>query len=608
MRGLVLLIRRPVCQAGPKGLLHERLWFSSSARRLANPLRKQTGKITNKLPDTPCRTRFAPSPTGYLHLGSLRTALYNYLLAKATGGQFLLRIEDTDQTRLVPDAEKRLYDDLAWAGLTWDEGPDIPDGSYGPYRQSERLHIYDQHADQLIREGKAYRCFCSPEALEHHKQAAHARGEPTHYPGTCRSVSQQESDARAANGESFAVRFKSGDKPMVIQDMVYGRYQKNEREEDFIIRKRDGFPTYHFANVVDDRLMKITHVIRGAEWLISTPKHAEMYAAFGWEPPVFAHVGLLVDEKRHKLSKRDSGVDMSWYKERHILPDTLLNFALLLGWGRPSSVKSDVMTLQDMIDNFTTKFSKGDIVVSLGKLSHLQNKHLRRLLDQEPTPENLSQLEVISKPIWDTVNSVEPLSWETGFRGLLPPLQKALQDQDSSLLTSHVRDILRASKQLPDPLDPRSLREFVLQDCIPFFFRFSEWDGWDVVTLRQFSEIIEECKVCVVAVRQAHDYLNQLQAAIRKTTSSSSSRIEGGNNEWKTSPEIVEKLVKTSAPVGDKENIKLFYAVIRWALTKQHHGPSIVDVIRLIGPEETDSRLDVARACVHRFEDQFNIS
>lgn len=362
MRGLILL-RRPLCLSTiPERVAHQH-WFSSTAKCAAIPLRKGGssrlggggggGKNPTKLPDTPCRTRFAPSPTGYLHLGSLRTALYNYLLAKATGGQFILRIEDTDQTRLVPDAEKRLFEDLSWAGLTWDEGPDKISGGgpYGPYRQSERLKLYDERADQLLEEGKAYRCFCSPEDLEQQKHLAHARGEPTHYPGTCRTISQRDSDSRAANGEPFAVRFKSADAPMVIRDMVYGRYQKADREEDFIIRKRDGFPTYHFANVVDDRLMKITHVIRGAEWLISTPKHVEMYAAFGWVPPAFAHVGLLVDENRRKLSKRDSGVDMSWYKDRHVLPDTLLNFSALLGWGRPSSMKSDVMTLQEMVDN-----------------------------------------------------------------------------------------------------------------------------------------------------------------------------------------------------------------------------------------------------------------
>ncbi|KAK4189547.1 putative mitochondrial glutamyl-tRNA synthetase [Podospora australis] len=359
-------------------------WFSCSSSRFAENPAKLAQKERTKLPDTPCRTRFAPSPTGYLHLGSLRTALFNYLLARATGGQFVLRIEDTDQSRLVPDAERKLYQDLKWAGLSWDEGPDV-NGPFGPYRQSERLPLYHEHADKLLSEGKAYRCFCTPEALEEHKRAANEAGSPTLYPGTCSHVSPEESNERAAKGEKFAIRFKSSKTPVRIQDLVYNYYQKKEFEDDYIIIKRDGFPTYHFANVVDDKHMEITHVIRGAEWLISTPKHVELYNAFGWKPPQFAHLGLLVDEKRQKLSKRHSGVSMNWYQERNILPETLLNFVALLGWrGRdPATVVKkpgqnvDVMSLQEMVDSFNLKFSKGDIIVSLSKLSFFQKEHLK---------------------------------------------------------------------------------------------------------------------------------------------------------------------------------------------------------------------------------------
>lgn len=215
------------------------------------------------LPKTPARTRFAPSPTGYLHLGSLRTALYNYLLAQATGGQFVLRLEDTDQSRLVSDAEQVLYDDLRWAGLLWEEGPD-KGGPFGPYRQSERLELYRQHADALLESGHAFRCFCTKQEMDFNVAQANARGGAVYYPGTCTHVELGESERRAANGEPHVIRFKPAEEPVPAQDLVYGTYRKAEREDSFIIMKSDGFPTYHFANVVDDHFMEITHVIRGA--------------------------------------------------------------------------------------------------------------------------------------------------------------------------------------------------------------------------------------------------------------------------------------------------------------------------------------------------------
>jgi glutamyl-tRNA synthetase len=211
------------------------------------------------------------------------------------------------------------------------------------YHQSERLPIYDEHCERLIRDGRAYRCFCSPEDL----QAQRVGDYDEQPPNPCIHISPEESAERASKGEKFAVIFKPDDKPAMFQDFVYGAFRSRLAESEFFIRKRDGFPTYHFANVVDDHLMEITHVIRGAEWLISTPKHLQLYKALGWEPPAFGHVGLLVDEKKHKLSKRAPGVDLSWYKNEKILPAALLNFAILLGWS-PNS-KNEVMTLQEMV-------------------------------------------------------------------------------------------------------------------------------------------------------------------------------------------------------------------------------------------------------------------
>lgn len=386
MRGLFQLpgpLRRELwaqAQAHPAKVLKRQYAFKGRPEHIGKP--KDDAK-DNLLPATPARTRFAPSPTGYLHLGSLRTALYNYLLAKATGGQFLLRLEDTDQSRLVPDAEPRLYEDLKWAGLNWDEGPDIG-GAFGSYKQSERLPLYHQHANDLLSSGQAYRCFCTPEELDALRQYNMENSPESsghgNYNGKCGHVSAAESDRRAANGEPHCIRFKSTGKPEV-RDLVYGRYSRPEQEDDFIIVKRDGFPTYHFANVVDDHAMGVTHVVRGAEWLVSTPRHAMLYDAFKWTAPTFAHVGLLCNSAGQKLSKRSGDIDISSYRNKGILPIALLNYAVLLGWspGRGEKGTSEIMDLEEMVKKFHLRFTKGNIKIS-NKLPFIQSKHMSRHL------------------------------------------------------------------------------------------------------------------------------------------------------------------------------------------------------------------------------------
>ncbi|OCK78976.1 Glutamyl/glutaminyl-tRNA synthetase, partial [Lepidopterella palustris CBS 459.81] len=346
----------------------------------------------SKLPSTPARTRFAPSPTGYLHLGSLRTALFNYLLAKRTGGQFLLRIEDTDKKRTLPDAEARLYDDLHWAGLEWDEGPGVG-GGCGPYRQSERSELYQEHADMLLVSGHAYRCFCSTQRLNQLAEQRSNLGLPTDYDRACASILKEESDDRAANGEPYVVRLRVPDVYPQFTDLVYGKIGKiakpgrrgDNTYEDPILLKSDGLPTYHLANVVDDHHMRITHVIRGTEWLIATPKHLAMYEAFGWKQPEFAHVGLLVDERGNKLSKRNFDTDIASFRDKmDIFPEALVNFVALLGWSHGE--KSDIMEMKELIEKFTMRFTKGNTTVTLGKLSFLQNRHARLRIDSGGPP------------------------------------------------------------------------------------------------------------------------------------------------------------------------------------------------------------------------------
>ncbi|KAK2053819.1 tRNA synthetase class I [Colletotrichum caudatum] len=371
-------------------------WHSSSVKGGFQALRKKLPPLADKrlreLPDKPARTRFAPSPTGYLHLGSLRTALFNWLIARATGGQFIIRVEDTDRTRIVDDAVERLLADLKWAELNWDEGPDVG-GPYGPYEQSKRLDYYKQYTAQLLEEGKAYRCFCTAHDLERHKQQVlDDGGGSAHYPGTCRGITPSQAERRAANGEKHVVRFRSEGRPSFI-DRVYGNYQKNEDEDDFILVKSDGYPTYHFANVIDDHLMEITHVIRGAEWLISTPKHIALYDAFKWEPPTFAHAGLLCAQNGEKLSKRNHDIDISSYRDKGILPSALNNWLALLGWSmneKDLAKGGEVFySTNQLAQKFSLRFTKGNIKTNPDKLAVFQRKHLTHRLREEKVDEEL---------------------------------------------------------------------------------------------------------------------------------------------------------------------------------------------------------------------------
>lgn len=345
-------------------------------------------------PVTPARTRFAPSPTGFLHLGSLRTALYNYLLAKSTNGQFLLRLEDTDQKRLVPGAEQNIYDSLQWTGLIADESP-VVGGPYGPYRQSDRMDIYKKYADQLVESGHAYKCYCTKERLLHLRETAMELKPPTtvSYDRKCLTSAEP-------NG-SHTVRFRSPDVYNLFLDLLHGtlnlqpQYNAADRRyDDFVILKLDGLPTYHFANIVDDHLMKITHVVRGEEWLTSTPKHVALYEAFGWTPPQFIHIPLLTSLEDKKLSKRQGDIGILSMKELGILPEALLNFSALFGWSPPRPEKgkteSEVMTLSDLVLRFSLDhLTKGNAKVNDNKLFFFNKSHLTARIAH---PESLEKL------------------------------------------------------------------------------------------------------------------------------------------------------------------------------------------------------------------------
>lgn len=334
------------------------------------------------------RVRIAPSPTGDPHVGTAYIALFNYVFAKKNGGQFLLRIEDTDRSRSTLESEAAILRALRWVGLTWDEGPDIG-GPHGPYRQSERAAIYREHADLLIEKGAAYRCFCTPERLTDLRKRQLAEKRPTGYDGLCRGVLREESARRAAAGEPFVVRLAM---PRVgetaFRDRLRGEIKfANSGIDDQVLLKSDGFPTYHLANVVDDHLMKITHVIRAEEWISSTPKHVVLYQAFGWQAPEWAHMPLLRNKDKSKISKRKNPVSLDYYRDAGILPEALRNFLGLMGWS--IAADREKFTLEEMIRAFNLDdVSTGEPVFDLVKLIDLNGQYIREL----PAPEVVARL------------------------------------------------------------------------------------------------------------------------------------------------------------------------------------------------------------------------
>ena len=339
------------------------------------------------------RTRFAPSPTGFLHIGSLRTALYAYLFARKHDGKFLLRIEDTDQGRFVEGSLENILESFAWAHITIDEGVVLENGEIkqsgdkGPYIQSERLEIYQKYIKVLLEKSDAYYCFCSKERLDEMRVAQEANKQATGYDGHCRNLTKEEVNAKLENKESFVIRMKMPKEGVtVIDDMVRGRVEfQNKLIDDQVLIKADGFPTYHFAVVVDDHLMEISHAIRAEEWLASTPKHIVLYNMFGWEAPKFAHLSLLINEKKQKLSKRHGDVSVIDYVKKGYLPEAFVNFISFLGWN-PGDDR-EFFTIAELEKEFDfDKVGKAPAVFNLEKLNWYNKQYIMKM-----NPEDLAK-------------------------------------------------------------------------------------------------------------------------------------------------------------------------------------------------------------------------
>jgi len=324
------------------------------------------------------RVRFAPSPTGYLHVGGARTALFNYLYARKLGGTFVLRIEDTDQERNVEEALAGILEGLKWLGLRWDEGPEVG-GPYAPYFQSQRLPGYAEAAQRLLAEGKAYRCFCNPDDLKQRRERSLSRGEPPKYDRTCFKLSKEESEARAANGEPYALRFLIPEGETSWDDEVRGTVTfQNSTLDDLVILRTDRHPTYNFAAVVDDSAMRITHVLRGDDHISNTPRQLQLYTALGLAAPRFGHLPMILGPDGTRLSKRHGAVSVTAFRDDGILPQAMVNFLALLGWAFDG--EREIFTVDELADLFSLdRVSKNPAIFNYEKLDWMNGEYFRAL-------------------------------------------------------------------------------------------------------------------------------------------------------------------------------------------------------------------------------------
>ncbi len=408
---------------------------------------------------TAVRVRFAPSPTGAPHLGNLRTALFNWCLARATGGAFILRIEDTDQTRLDPDAERRMKEALDWLGLYRDEGPDVG-GPHAPYHQSKRAAAYREAAERLVAAGHAYYCDCTPERLDRMREAQTQRGQVPRYDRACR-------DRNLAPGPGTVIRLRVPETgTTLVTDAVHDTVKfENRLLDDIILMKSDGFPTYHLANVVDDHAMQITHVLRADEWLPSTPMHVLMYRAFGWEPPLWAHLPLITDARGRKLRKRAPQQQVSTYIEAGYLPEAMFNYLALLGW-HPGGT-DEVMTPTQIIARFSlARISRGHAAFDADRLLWFNRQHMARLTSAELAARAMPWL----RAAYPDAEGLHDVAWMATLLGAVRDNVATLSDAPAAVRFALESDgavtlTPEAEQALGDAAAPVVLRAFV--DTLP---------------------------------------------------------------------------------------------------------------------------------------------
>lgn len=473
------------------------------------------------------RVRFAPSPTGYLHVGGLRSALYNYLFAKQNNGTFILRIEDTDQKRFVEGSVESLIKTLEWAGLKIDEGP---------YVQSERLDLYKKYAEQLIEEGKAYYCFCEPKRLEEVRNEQIAKKLAPMYDQYClKNLNQKEIDNNLKNNCPYVIRLKIPKNEIVeFDDIVRGKMRIDSNTlDDQVLLKSDGFPTYHLANVVDDHLMEISHVIRAEEWLPSTSKHIILYKAFGWEIPTFAHLPLLVNTERKKLSKRQGDVAVEDYIKKGYLKEALINFIALLGWNPGEGSRQEIFLLEELIENFNLeKVHKAAAVFDTKKLDWINNQYIRRM-----SPDELLEISLEFFEQKDFFQCAKKERKEKGY------LEKVLKVEQERLV--NLSQVGESDK---------------------YFFDDELKYSTDDIRWKKNSD--EETK----------KYLEDAFASLEQIP----------EEDW--TREKIEELLLIKA--GEKRGELLF--PLRWVLTGQKFSPTPFEVAWVLGKEESLRRLKIS--------------
>lgn len=475
------------------------------------------------------RLRFAPSPTGHLHIGGARTALFNYLFAKQQQGQYILRVEDTDQARNRKDAIQGFIDNFRWLDLNWDEGPDVG-GDFGPYSSMERLDLYQPYIDQLLQEDKAYRCFCSKEQLDAEKEAALSNGKLYRYAGTCRHLSKEEQEHKETTGEAFTIRCRVPVAGSVeFTDLIRGEVRfAHEDIEDFVIVKSDGIPTYHFAVTIDDALMQITHVVRGEEHLSNTPKQILLYHALGWETPQFGHIPLILNPDGKKLSKRDESIIqfLEQYKEMGYLPEAVINYLVLLGWSPGDEYsEQEIFSMDELIEQFSfERVSKSGAIFDPEKLAWINGQYIKNA---------------------DTERIVQMA---------IPYLQKAYKQELPLAWVTQLVTLLQTGIN--------SVSEIV--DAAQIFFQ-------DQVTYDDESHtILREEHVPIVA--------HAFKEAITMLSTED------------YTPQTIKKTLKSVQKSTGYKGKQLFMP-IRVIVTGQNHGPDLNQTLHLLGQEKVIERL-----------------
>ncbi len=474
------------------------------------------------------RVRFAPSPTGPFHIGGARSALFNWLLARKTGGKLILRIEDTDLERSSRESEENIKNALKWLGLNWDEGIDVG-GEYGPYRQTERLDLYRKYTEQLLAEGKAYYCYCTDEELEAERQALAAQSQMPRYMGKCRNLTSEQVAAYEKDGRKPTVRFRvpSGQQ-IVIHDMVRGDVVfDSDGIGDFVIVKSDGIPTYNYAVVIDDALMHITHVIRAEEHLSNTPRQCLIYDALGFEQPVFGHISLILGKDRTKMSKRHGATSVDQYRKLGYCPNGIVNFLALLGWA-PNS-EQEIFTTEELIEAFSMDHvAKNPAVFDLDKLNWI-NQHYMRQMDEETFFE-AAKPHMIEAGFMTGTEEGEKLAW----------LKKVV-------LTS--KEHVSYAAQIPE--------------CLAMYFNddFAFENGEAEAVLKE-----ESVPTVMNMLFEQLEQMAEVDAASVKSTF---------------------KMIQKTTKLGGKN----VYMPIRVALTGNQHGPELTEIIPLLGRERAAKRI-----------------